>query len=148
MNELTNLCPTPGTSNRQRRRVGRGPGSNWGKTAAKGHKGQKARSGGKVRPGFEGGQMTLARRLPKRGFFNLFRKAPAIINVAQLERFEAGATVGVEELIAAGLVPKRNHGVKLLAKGDLDRKLTVRVHKVSAGAKAKIEAAGGTVEVI
>ena len=92
--------------------------------------------------------MPLARRLPKRGFFNLFRKAPAIINVSQLERFEDGATVGVEELVAAGLVPKRNHGVKVLAKGDLGRKLTVRVHKVSAGAKAKIEAAGGAVEVI
>ncbi len=138
-------CP-PG-SRKERRRVGRGIGSGRGKTAGRGHKGQKARSGGGVRPGFEGGQMPLYRRIPKRGFTNIFKKEFAIVNVKDLARFEPGTVVTPELLREAGLV-KKNLPVKLLGKGELDRPLTVKVHQVSKGAAAKVTAAGGKVEVV
>jgi large subunit ribosomal protein L15 len=142
---LGNLSPKKG-SNRERKRVGRGQGSGRGKTATRGHKGSKSRSGYGVRPGFEGGQMPLQRRLPKRGFNNIFRKEYAIVQVQALETIEAGSRVDRVALIQAGLVDKRATLVKVLANGELTKSLTVAVDKVSAGARKKIEAAGGTVE--
>jgi large subunit ribosomal protein L15 len=142
---LGNLSPKKG-SNRERKRVARGQGSGRGKTATRGHKGSKSRSGYGVRPGFEGGQMPLQRRLPKRGFNNIFRKEYAIVQVQALETLEAGSRVDREALIQAGLVDKRTTLVKVLANGELTKSLTVAVDKVSAGARKKIEAAGGTVE--
>jgi large subunit ribosomal protein L15 len=142
---LGNLSPKKG-SNRERKRVARGQGSGRGKTATRGHKGSKSRSGYGVRPGFEGGQMPLQRRLPKRGFNNIFRKEYAIVQVQALETLEAGSRVDREALIQAGLVDKRATLVKVLANGELTKSLTVAVDKVSAGARKKIEAAGGTVE--
>lgn len=133
---------------KRRRRVGRGPGSGLGKTCGKGQKGQKSRSGGSIHPWFEGGQTPLQRRLPKIGFHNPFSKKIATVNVASLARFEAGATVGPEELLAAGLIRKSWDGVKILGQGTLDRALTVRAHAFSKGARSLIEQAGGTVEVI
>jgi len=143
---LGNLSPNKG-ANRERKRVGRGPGSGHGKTAARGHKGSKSRSGYGIRPGFEGGQMPLQRRLPKRGFNNIFRKVYALVQVRDLEAFEAGSRVDRESLVQAGLIDKRTTLVKVLANGELTKSLTVAVDKVSAGAQKKIEAAGGTVEV-
>jgi large subunit ribosomal protein L15 len=128
--------------------VGRGIGSGLGKTAGRGTKGQKARSGGGVRPGFEGGQMPLYRRIPKRGFTNIFKKEVAIVNVRDLVRFPAGTVVTPELLKEEGLIKGKKVLVKLLGKGEIDRPLTVRVHQVSAGAAEKIAAAGGKVEVI
>lgn len=145
--DLNELKPIKG-SRTKRRRKGRGPGSGLGKTCGRGTKGQNSRSGGGVRIGFEGGQMPLARRLPKRGFFNKWGKEIAEVNVGDLDRFEAGSTVDIDALTGSGLVKKVGDGVKLLGNGEIDRALTVRVHRVSAGAKAKIEAAGGTVELI
>lgn len=142
---LGNLSPKKG-SNRERKRVGRGQGTGRGKTATRGHKGSKSRSGYGVRPGFEGGQMPLQRRLPKRGFNNIFRKEYAIVQVKALEAFEAGSRVDREALIQAGLIDKRTTLVKVLANGELTKSLTVAVDKVSEGARKKIEAAGGTVE--
>jgi large subunit ribosomal protein L15 len=142
---LGNLSPKKG-SNRERKRVARGQGSGRGKTATRGHKGSKSRSGYGVRPGFEGGQMPLQRRLPKRGFNNIFSKEYAIVQVQALETLEAGSRVDREALIQAGLVDKRTTLVKVLANGELTKSLTVAVDKVSAGARKKIEAAGGTVE--
>ncbi len=142
---LGNLSPKKG-SNRERKRVARGQGSGRGKTATRGHKGSKSRSGYGVRPGFEGGQMPLQRRLPKRGFNNIFRKEYAIVQVQALETLEAGSRVDREALIQAGLVDKRATLVKVLANGELTKSLTVAVDKVSEGARKKIEAAGGTVE--
>lgn len=142
---LGNLSPKKG-SNRERKRVARGQGSGRGKTATRGHKGSKSRSGYGVRPGFEGGQMPLQRRLPKRGFNNIFRKEYAIVQVQALETLEAGSRVDRVALIQAGLVDKRTTLVKVLANGELTKSLTVAVDKVSAGARKKIEAAGGTVE--
>jgi large subunit ribosomal protein L15 len=142
---LGNLSPKKG-SNRERKRVARGQGSGRGKTATRGHKGSKSRSGYGVRPGFEGGQMPLQRRLPKRGFNNIFRKEYAIVQVQALETLEAGSRVDREALIQAGLVDKRTTLVKVLANGELTKSLTVAIDKVSAGARKKIEAAGGTVE--
>ena len=142
---LGNLSPKKG-SNRERKRVARGQGSGRGKTATRGHKGSKSRSGYGVRPGFEGGQMPLQRRLPKRGFNNIFRKEYAIVQVQALETLEAGSRVDREALIQAGLVDKRATLVKVLANGELSKSLTVAVDKVSEGARKKIEAAGGTVE--
>lgn len=147
---LHNLTPAP-DSNKPRKRKGRGHSAGQGKTAGKGHKGLKARTGGKVARGFEGGQMPIYRRLPKRGFGNgLHRKTFELINVGQLAQFDANAVIDWESLHAAGLVrkPKSADGIKLLANGDIDRPLTVRVHKISASARQKIEAAGGTVEEI
>ena len=142
---LGNLSPKKG-SNRERKRVGRGQGTGRGKTATRGHKGSKSRSGYGVRPGFEGGQMPLQRRLPKRGFNNIFRKEYAIVQVKALEAFEAGSRVDREALIQAGLIDKRTTLVKVLANGELTKSLTIAVDKVSEGARKKIEAAGGTVE--
>jgi len=142
---LANLAPQPG-STKQKKRVGRGPGSGHGKTAGRGHKGFKARSGSGVKPGFEGGQMPLQRRLPKRGFTNIFKKPVAIVSLAQLEGFSAGDNVTVETLIAAKLV-KKGSIVKILANGELTKALNVTVDKISEAAKAKIEAVGGTVTI-
>ena len=142
---LGNLSPKKG-ANRERKRVGRGPGSGRGKTATRGHKGAKSRSGYGTRPGFEGGQMPLQRRLPKRGFTNIFRKEYALVQVKDLEVFEAGSRVDRDALVEAGLVDKKTALVKVLANGELSKSLTVAVDKVSGGAKKKIEEAGGTVE--
>jgi large subunit ribosomal protein L15 len=144
---LHELKPNPGAKHR-RKRLGCGESSGLGKTSGRGHKGQKSRSGGGVRPGFEGGQMPLHRRLPKKGFSNVaFRPTVAVVNVAQLnERFEDGDTVSEETLRAKGLVSGRCDMVKVLGNGDIERKLTVAVDALSATAKAKIEKAGGSVE--
>ena len=130
------------------KRVGRGIGSGTGKTAGKGHKGQNARSGGGVRPGFEGGQMPLYRRLPKRGFNNIFAKQYVTINVSDLERFENGTEVTAELLKETGVVSKVMDGIKILGRGELTKKLTVKAAKFTASASEKIEKAGGKAEVI
>jgi large subunit ribosomal protein L15 len=145
--ELNSLKPAIG-STKNRKRIGRGTGSGHGKTATKGHKGQKARSGGNVEPGFEGGQMPMQRRLPKRGFNPLSRKEYALVNLGQMDVFEAGQAVDVDALLKSGLVSKVRDGVKVLANGDLTKALNVKAHKFSAAAKAKIVAAGGTAEEI
>lgn len=145
--KLHELTPAPG-ANQESFRKGRGAGSGNGKTAGKGHKGQKARSGGGVRPGFEGGQMPLARRLPKRGFNNIFAVKYAVVNVADLNKFEDGAVVDAEALKAAGILKKTLDGVKVLANGEISKKLTVKAAKFSTSAKEKIEQAGGKAEVI
>ena len=145
--DLSNLQPAEGSKHSNNFRRGRGHGSGNGKTAGKGHKGQKARSGA-PRPGFEGGQMPLYRRIPKRGFTNRNTKNIVGINVSALERFENGADVTVESLIAAGVVKNPRDGVKILGNGELSKKLNVKVNAFSAAAKEKIEACGGTAEVI
>ncbi len=145
--KLHELSPAPG-SVRDVKRIGRGHGSGQGKTAGKGHKGQKARAGRGTRAGFEGGQMPLQRRIPKRGFNNVFATPYAIINVAALNKFEDGAVVTVESLQAAGIIKNAPNGVKVLGNGKIDKKLTVQVAAYSESAKAKIEAAGGKAEVI
>ena len=145
--ELKSLKPALG-STKNRKRIGRGPGSGHGKTATKGHKGQKARSGGNIKAGFEGGQMPMQRRLPKRGFTPLQRTEYAIVNLGQLEVFEAGTAVDMEMMVRHGLIGKVLDGVKILAKGELTKSLTVKAHKFSAAAKDKIAAAGGTSEEI
>ena len=146
--KLHELSPAEG-SKKAVKRIGRGAGSGQGKTAGKRHKGAKARSGYSRRPGFEGGQMPLQRRVPKRGFNNIFRTEYAVVNVGALEeKFEANAVVDVESLQARGLVRKELDGVKVLANGEITKALTVKVNAVSESAKAKIEAAGGTVEVL
>ena len=144
---LHELSPAAG-SNAKPYRKGRGAGSGNGKTAGRGHKGQWARSGGGVRVGFEGGQMPLARRLPKRGFHNIFAKPLEAINVSALEKFEDGAEVTAEALLEKGILSKCQYGVKILGNGDLTKKLTVRANAFSASAKAKIEKAGGKAEVV
>ncbi|MBZ4658672.1 MAG: ribosomal protein [Desulfacinum sp.] len=144
---LNELKPATGAK-KNKKRVGRGSGSGLGKTAGRGTKGQKSRSGGGVPPWFEGGQMPLQRRVPKRGFHNLFRTEYQVVNVGDLGRFEAGAVVGPEELKAAGLVRKNAKLVKLLGNGEATTGITLRVHKASASAVAKIEAAGGKVELL
>ena len=145
--KIHELSPAPG-SVRDVKRVGRGHGSGNGKTAGKGHKGQNARSGGGVRPGFEGGQMPLQRRIPKRGFNNIFAKEYAIVNVSSLEIFKEGTVVDAELLKASGLVKKELDGIKVLGKGDLTKNLTVKAAAFSASAKEKIEKAGGKAEVM
>ena len=145
--DLSNLQPAEGSRQNDNFRRGRGHGSGNGKTAGKGHKGQKARSGA-PRPGFEGGQMPLYRRLPKRGFKNRNTKEIIAINVDVLNRFEDGAEVTAESLLASGAISKIADGVKILGNGELTKKLIVKVNAVSETAKAKIEAAGGTVELI
>ncbi|MBQ4311131.1 MAG: 50S ribosomal protein L15 [Oscillospiraceae bacterium] len=145
--KLNELSPAPG-SVRDVKRIGRGHGSGNGKTAGKGHKGQNARSGGGVRPGFEGGQMPLQRRIPKRGFNNIFAKEYAIVNVSSLDVFKDDTVVDAELLIAAGIIKKELDGVKILGKGDLTKKLTVKAAKFSESAKEKIEKAGGKAEVM
>ena len=144
---LHELSPAPG-STQVAKRKGRGNGSGNGKTAGRGQKGQKSRSGGGVRVGFEGGQMPLARRVPKRGFNNIFAKRLEAINVSVLNRFEDGATVNVCDLLEKGILSKCEYGVKILGNGTLNKKLTVRASAFSASAKEKIVAAGGKYEVI
>ena len=145
--KIHELSPAPG-SNQAPYRKGRGAGSGNGKTAGKGHKGQKARSGGGVRPGFEGGQMPLQRRIPKRGFVNIFATRYAAVNLSALDKFEAGAVVDAAALKEAGIIKKELDGVKILGQGDLTKALTVKAAKFSESAKQKIEAAGGQAEVI
>ena len=145
--ELSNLRPAEGSKHSDNFRRGRGHGSGNGKTAGKGHKGQKARSGA-PRIGFEGGQMPLYRRIPKRGFTNINSKTIVGINVSTLERFDNDAVVTVEELLATGIIKNPRDGVNILGNGELTKKLTVKANAFSEGAKAKIEALGGTCEVI
>ena len=145
--KLTDLRPAKGAKS-ARKRIGRGEGSGLGKTSGKGNKGLKARSGGGTKPGYEGGQMPLQRRLPKRGFVNVFREEMAVVNVKDLNRFEAGFVVDAEALRGEGLVKGAcPAGIKLLGDGEVTRKLTVKVDRASRTAVAKVEAAGGTVEV-
>ena len=143
--ELNNLKPKKGARH-AKKRVGRGPGSGHGKTSSRGEKGQKSRSGYTSKLGFEGGQMPLHRRIPKRGFTNIFKKDYAVVNLADLERFDNGATVDEAALRSAGLVKGQNDGIKVLGNGKLSKKLTVSATKFSATAKQAIEAAGGTVQ--
>ena len=145
--ELQDLVCTKG-SKKNSKRVGRGHGSGWGKTAGKGHKGQNARSGGGVRPGFEGGQMPLQRRIPKRGFNNIFAKKVIAINVGDLEKFGEGSVIDVNELINMGLVKRDFDKIKILGNGTLSKSLTVKAQMFSKSAVQKIEAAGGKAEVI
>jgi len=146
--KLHELSPAAG-SKKEVKRIGRGAGSGQGKTAGKGHKGQKARAGRGMRPGFEGGQMPLQRRVPKRGFVNIFGKEFSIVNVSALDQsFEDGAVVDIDALIEKGLVKKVLDGVKILGNGEISKKLTVQVNAYSEAAKQKIEAVGGKAEVI
>lgn len=146
--KLHELSPVAG-SKKDAKRIGRGHGSGWGKTAGKGHKGQKARAGHGMRPGFEGGQMPLQRRIPKRGFNNIFAKEIVIVNVGTLEKkFENNATVDTEALIKAGIIKNSFDGVKILSNGTLTKSLTVKANAFSKSAKEKIEAAGGKAEVV
>ena len=145
--KLYELSPVPGSKTESKRK-GRGPGSGTGKTAGRGHKGQNARSGGGVRPGFEGGQMPLYRRLPKRGFNNVFAKSYVEVNVSELNKFEDGAVVDAAALKEAGVISKIMDGVVILGRGEITKKLTVKAARVTKGAAEKIAAAGGQVEVI
>ena len=145
--KLHELSPAEG-SKKDVKRIGRGHGSGWGKTSGKGHKGQKARSGKGMRVGFEGGQMPLQRRIPKRGFNNIFRKNIDAINLSALNRFEDGAEVDINALVEKGIVKNSFDGVKILSNGNLTKKLSVKATAFSAGAVAKIEAAGGKTEVV
>ncbi|MDO5040926.1 MAG: 50S ribosomal protein L15 [Peptoniphilus sp.] len=146
--KLHDLKPAEGGGVKAKKRLGRGIGSGLGKTSGKGHKGQNARSGGGVRPGFEGGQMPLFRRLPKRGFTNIFAKEYSILNVEDLNVFEDGAEVTPEVLQEMGLVKKNNDGLRILGNGELTSKITVKAHHFSKSAVEKIESAGGKIEVI
>ncbi|MBC7087052.1 MAG: 50S ribosomal protein L15 [Tissierellales bacterium] len=148
--KLNNIRPNAGGGTMPKKRLGRGIGSGHGKTSGKGHKGQNARSGGGVRPGFEGGQMPLFRRTPKRGFTNIFAKEYAIVNLSDLNRFEENTVVTPEILLEEGIVKlnKNKVGIKILGDGELDVKLTVKAHKFSKSAAEKIEACGGKAEVI
>ena len=145
--KLNQLTATPGAT-KERKRIGRGYGAGTGKTAGKGHKGQKARAGHGQRPGFEGGQMPMQRRLPKRGFNNIFAKEIVSINVGSLNKFEDGASVDAAALVEAGIIKKTCDGVKILSNGELKKKLTVKANAFSQAAKERIEAAGGKAEVI
>ncbi|NOX35867.1 MAG: 50S ribosomal protein L15 [Deltaproteobacteria bacterium] len=143
--QLHDLAPVRG-SRKNRKKVGRGPGSGMGKTSTRGHKGLKARSGGNVRPGFEGGQMPIYRRLPKRGFFNIFKTKNAVLNVKDLDRFEDGTDIDIDVLKDAGIVKGRVDGVKILGMGETTKKFSLRNILVSKTAKEKIESAGGSIE--
>ncbi|WP_028781731.1 50S ribosomal protein L15 [Thalassobacillus devorans] len=145
--KLHELKPSKG-ARKERNRVGRGMATGNGKTSGRGHKGQKARSGGGTRPGFEGGQMPLFQRLPKRGFTNIHRKELAIVNLDALNRFDEGTEVTPELLLETGVVSNEKAGIKILGNGSIEKKLTVKAHKFSASAKEAIEAAGGQTEVI
>lgn len=145
--KIHELSPVVG-STQSAKRVGRGSGSGLGKTSGKGHKGQKARSGGSIRPGFEGGQMPLQRRLPKRGFNNIFAKKYVTLNLNDLNTFAEDSVVDIAAALEAGFGPRMNDGLKVIGSGSLDKKITLRAVKVTAGAKEKIEAVGGKVEVI
>jgi large subunit ribosomal protein L15 len=144
--KLNKLSPAEG-SRTSRKRLGRGPGSGLGKTSGRGHKGQGSRSGGSIRPGYEGGQMPIHRRLPKRGFTNIFKKIVAVVNISDLQPFESGAMVDEAAFRAAGIVKGKFDQIKLLAKGDIDYPITVKVDAASQKAIEKIAAAGGKVEV-
>ena len=144
---IHDLAPVKGSKSKTKR-VGRGLGSGHGRTSCRGHKGQKARSGGSVPPGFEGGQMPIQRRLPKRGFTNIFKKSIAVVNVKDLVTFEPNSTLDIERLRSAGLVRKTEGAVKVLGKGDIAHPITLKVNKVSRTARDKIEAAGGTIELL
>jgi large subunit ribosomal protein L15 len=144
---IHDLSPMKGAK-KKRKRVGRGPGSGHGKTSCRGHKGQKARSGGSLRPGFEGGQMPLHRRLPKRGFTNIFKEEYALIHVGDLERFSPDTELDLEVLRSAGLVKRAKKAVKLLGDGEITHPLTVKVNKTSKSAREKIKAVGGRVEIV
>jgi large subunit ribosomal protein L15 len=144
--KLSELTPYPG-SRKKRKRVGRGSGSGHGKTSCKGHKGQKSRSGGGVKPGFEGGQMPLQRRLPKRGFTNIFQKQYSVVNLETLERLSE-SDITPEVLISAGVIKKIRNGIKILGKGDINKPVNVKAHAISASAKEKIIKAKGSVEII
>ena len=145
--KLNELSPAKG-SRKAPNRLGRGVGSGTGKTAGRGTKGYNSRSGGGVRPGYEGGQMPLHRRLPKRGFANMFRKNIAVINIRDLKRFDKGSVVDEAALVQAGLVSGKRDGIKLLAHGEIDYALDIKISKISQSAREKVEAAGGKVEVI
>jgi large subunit ribosomal protein L15 len=144
---LSELRPPKGAV-KKRKRVGRGVGSGHGGTSCRGNKGQNARSGGGVKPGFEGGQMPLTRRLPKRGFYNRFQKDIMIVNLEQLKQFPEGSVVDAEALLKSGIIKRKGDGVKILGNGVIDYPLSLRVHGVSRSAREKIEASGGTIEVI
>ena len=144
---LHDLSPAGGSTHAKKRK-GRGHGTGNGKTAGRGHKGQNSRSGGGTRIGFEGGQMPLARRVPKRGFNNIFAKPLTAVNVAVLDKFDDGATVGVDELLQSGVLSKCEYGLKILGNGNVTKKLTVKAAAFSESAKSKIEAAGGKAEVV
>ncbi len=145
MINLSNLSPHPG-SRKQKKRLGRGRGSGHGKTSGRGHNGYKSRSGSGVKPGFEGGQMPLQRRLPKRGFTNLFKKEYSIINVKDLDRFDSGSRIDRETLVAVGLISNQDQKIKILGDGEVSKSFTVAVDKLSESARKKIEAAGGSFE--
>ncbi|MDR1627531.1 MAG: 50S ribosomal protein L15 [Oscillospiraceae bacterium] len=145
--QLHELSAVPG-ARKPRKRIGRGHGSGQGKTAGKGHKGQKARSGGSIRPGFEGGQMPLQRRIPKRGFNNIFAKKVAAVNVEDLNIFDGGTIVSAKELILSGLIKRQFDKIKIIGNGGLTKNLTVKAQMFSKSAKEKIQAAGGKAEVI
>lgn len=145
--ELQDIYPSEG-SRKKSKRIGRGHGSGWGKTSGRGHKGQNARSGGGVRLGFEGGQMPIQRRLPKRGFNNIFAQKVAQINVGQLEIFDNGTTIDEEDFIQAGLIKRKYDKVKIIANGDLNKNLVVKANAFSKAAIEKIQSAGGKAEVI
>ncbi len=147
MIKLNTLSPSPG-ARKQNKRVGRGPGSGSGKTASRGHKGARSRTGYSMKAGFEGGQMPLHRRLPKRGFRNIFKVQPVLVTLSMLDRFEAGATVDQQALVDAGLIKDASVPVKVLANGELSKALTVKLAKLSQGAKDQIVAAGGTAEEV
>ena len=144
---LSDLQPALG-STKKRKRVGRGPGSGHGKTSCRGHKGQGARSGGGTRPGFEGGQMPLKRRVPKRGFYNPSENKPAVVNLGQLEVFDSGSEVTPDILLARGFIAGKGRAVKILAEGPLSKRLTVRAHAFSSKAKERLESLGGKAELI
>ncbi len=144
---LNDLSPMKG-SVKKRKRVGRGPGSGHGKTSCRGHKGQKARSGARIRPGFEGGQMPLQRRLPKRGFTNIFKKEYELININDLKGFGPDSILDINVMKNAGLIKGAKNGVKLLSVGEISHPLAIKVHKVSKKAREKVEAAGGKVDLI
>ncbi|MDA3915373.1 MAG: 50S ribosomal protein L15 [Deltaproteobacteria bacterium] len=143
--QLHDLSPEKG-ARKNRKKVGRGPGSGMGKTSTRGHKGLKARSGGSVRPGFEGGQMPLYRRLPKRGFYNIFKTNNAILNVKDLDQFEDGTTIDIDILKDAGIVKGRVDGVKILGTGEITKKFVLKNILISKTAREKIETAGGSIE--
>lgn len=145
--DLSSLKPPEG-SRKKRKRVGRGTGSGHGKTSCRGSKGQNSRSGGKVRPGFEGGQMPLSRRLPKKGFYNIFKKVIITVNIEQLNKFPEGSVIDSNTLISNGIIKNKGDGIKILGKGSIDYPLLLKVDRVSRSAREKIESAGGSIEVI
>lgn len=144
---LNDLAPLQGTK-KSKKRVGRGPGSGHGKTSCRGHKGQKSRSGSKIRPGFEGGQMPLQRRLPKRGFTNIFKEEYNLINLKDLNAFNPNSLLDIDELERAGLIRHKKNKIKLLGTGEISHPLKIKIHKVSKKAREKVEAAGGSVDLI